>query len=253
MVGPGTLHGPVPTARVQGRSYRVPPRDAASHLARLIARRRAGRPRILAGVEDNAFSLAAPLPARLREAVDVEGKFPRALLALGLPAAGDVALLGDADGWHAARLAAAGITVRSEPLAEPFRLDFPDASLDAVVSLWSGFRGVEAAARDEADRVLRVGGRLFVAHDYGRDDVSRLRPTDAPEYTSWSRRHGPFLREGGFRIHVLHCFWTFATIEQAGEVLAEAFGERGAAVGAALRRPRLSWNVAIYHRTRPPV
>jgi len=231
----------------------VPPRDAASHLARLIARRRAGRPRILAGVEDNAFSLAAPLPARLREAVDVEGKFPRALLALGLPAAGDVALLGDADGWHAARLAAAGVTVRSEPLAEPFRLDFPDASLDAVVSLWSGFRGVEAAARDEADRVLRVGGRLFVAHDYGRDDVSRLRPTDAPEYTSWSRRHGPFLREGGFRIHVLHCFWTFATIEQAGEVLAEAFGERGAAVGAALRRPRLSWNVAIYHRTRPPV
>jgi SAM-dependent methyltransferase len=201
-------------------------------------------------VEDTAFSLAAPHAARLREAVDVEGKLPRTLLALGLPTAGDTALLADPDGWHAGRLAAAGIAVRSEPLMEPFRLDHPDASLDAIVSLWAGFRGVDPAARDEADRVLRPGGRLLVAHDYGRDDVSELRPNGASEYLGWSRRTGPFLREGGFRIHVLHCFWTFATIDEAGEVLAEVFGERGAAVGATLRRPRLSWNVAIYHRTR---
>ena len=201
---------------------------------------------------DLAFDLAAPLADRLREAVDVEGKLPRALLALGLPAAGEVALLGDPDGWQAARLAAAGIAVRSVPLAEPPRLDLSDGSLDAVVSLWSGFPGCDAAARGEVDRVLRDGGRLLVVHDYGRDDVSALRPADAPEYTSWSRRDGPFLRDGGFRIHVVHCFWTFATIEQARELLAEAFGERGVAVGAALRRPRLSWNVAIYHRMRPP-
>ena len=200
---------------------------------------------------DLAFDLAAPLAACLREAVDVEGKLPRAMLALGLPAAGDVALLGDPDGWQAARLAAAGITVRVEPLAEPFRIDRPDRSLDAVVSLWSGFPGVDPAACDEVDRVLREGGRLFVVHDYGRDDVSALRPADAPEYTSWSRRGGPFLHDGGFRIHVVHCFWTFPTIEQARELLAEAFDERGVAVGARLRRPRLSWNVAIYHRTRP--
>jgi len=201
-------------------------------------------------VADLAFDLAAPLAARLREAVDVEGKLPRALLALGLPAAGDVALLGDPDGWQAARLAAAGIAVRSVPLAEPLRLALPDGSLDAIVSLWSGFRGVDAAARDDALRVLRIGGRLFVVHDYGRDEVSALRPADAPEYTSWSHRDGPFLGDG-FRIHVVHCYWTFATIEQAGELLTDAFGERGAAVRDALRRPRLSWNVAIYHRVRP--
>lgn len=201
---------------------------------------------------DRESHLAAPFPERLREVVDVEGKVPRALLALGLPAAGDVALLGDPDGWQVARLAAAGIEVRGVPLAEPLRLELPDASLDAVVSLWPGSSGVDAAARDEVDRVLRDGGRLFVVHDYGRDDVSALRPADAPEYTSWSRRDGPFLRDGGFRIHVVHSFWTFATIEQAREILAEAFGERGVAVGAALRRPRLSSNVAIYHRTRPP-
>lgn len=203
-------------------------------------------------MEDTAFSLAAPHAARLRRAVDVEGKLPRTLLALGLPPAGDTALLADPDGWHADRLAAAGIAVRSEPLTEPFRLDHPDASLDAIVSLWAGFRGVDVAAGDEADRVLRPGGRLLVAHDYGRDDVSGLRPNGTSAYMGWSRRNGPFLREGGFRIHVLHCFWTFATIDEAGEVLAGAFGERGAAVGATLRRPRLSWNVAIYHRTRTP-
>jgi hypothetical protein len=207
-------------------------------------------------VADLAFDLAAPLAApvsaRLRDAVDVEGKLPRTLLALGLPAAGEVALLGDPEGWQAARLAAAGITVRSALLEEPFRLGHDDGSLDAVVSLWSAFRGVDPAMLDEADRVLRVGGRLLVVHDYGRDDVSALRPADAPEYMTWSRRDGPFLRDGGFRIHVLHCFWTFATIEDARAILADSFGERGAVVGAALRRPRLSWNVAIYHRTRPP-
>lgn len=200
---------------------------------------------------DFAFDLAAPLAARLREAVDIEGKLPRALLALGLPAVGDVALLGDPDGWHAARLASAGVGVQSVTIAEPFRLDLPDGSLDAIVSLWSGFSGIDPAARDEADRVLRDDGRLLVVHDYGRDEVSALRSGDGPEYTSWSRRGGPFLRDGGFRIHVLHCFWTFATIEQARDLLAAAFGARGVAVGAALARPRLSWKVAIYHRTRP--
>ena len=200
---------------------------------------------------DLAFDIAAPFAVRLREVIDIEEKLPRSLIALGLPAAGDVALLGDPDGWQAARLAAAGIVARSVPLREPLRLDLPDASLDAVVSLWSGFPGVDAAARDEADRVLRDGGRLLVVHDYGRDDVSALRAADRPEYMSWSRRDGPFLRDGGFRIHVVHCFWTFSTIEQARELLGEAFGERGVAVGAGLRRARLSWNVAIYHRTRP--
>ena len=201
---------------------------------------------------DLVSDLPAPLAARLRAAIDVEGKLPRALLALGLPAAGDVALLGDPDGWHAARLAAAGIAVRSEPIPEPFRLDLPDGSLDAVVSLSSEFRGIDTDARTEAERVLRDGGRLLVAHDYGRDDVSGLGAADAPEYTTWSRRDGPYLRDAGFRIRVLHCFWTFDTVEQAAEILAEAFGERGASVGAGLRRPRLSWNVAIYHRTRAP-
>ena len=67
------------------------------------------------------------------------------------------------------------------PPAEPLRIDRPDGSLDAIVSLWSGFRGVDEAALAEVDRVLAPDGRLLVVHDYGRDEVSVLRrPGRAP-------------------------------------------------------------------------
>lgn len=199
---------------------------------------------------DLPFRLAAPLAERLRTAADIEGKIVRALEALGPLAGRDVAHVDAPADPLLDRLAVAGIAARPVPLSDPFRLDVPDASLDAVVSLWSGFRGVGAAEIAEVDRALRPGGRLLVVHDYGRDDVSALADPDAPEYRSWSRRDGPFLRGGGFKIRVLHCFWTFASVEEAQGFLEEAFGERGAAAGAALKRPRLSWNVAIYHRWR---
>ena len=186
--------------------------------------------------------------ARLTQAIDPERKLVRALDALGPVAGRDVLLVDAAGSWVAAGLADLGATLAEAPLTDPFRLDVPDASADAVVTLWSGFRGVIAEELAEVDRVLRPGGRLLVVHDYGRDDVSRLRG-DVPEYGLWGRRDGPFLR-GGFRIRVLHCWWTFESLDDVRAFLGDAFGEVGVAVGASLKRPRLSWNVAIYHRTR---
>ncbi len=117
-----------------------------------------------------------------------------------------------------------------------------------MVGLWSSFRAPSPDELAEAERVLRPDGRLLVVHDYGRDDVSRLRG-ELPEYGSWTRRDGWYL-SNGFRIRVIHCFWTFASLDEARSVLEELFGVTGKAIGAELSRPRLSYNVAVYHRSR---
>lgn len=193
--------------------------------------------------------LAGPLAERFVAAFDREGKIVRALEALG-PVAGRTVLVVDGEGSPiTAGLSASGATVRHARLASDGRaLDAPDASADVVVGLWNAFRDADPGAIGEADRVLRPGGRLLAVHDYGRDDVSRLYG-DRPEYGPWSHRKGPYLT-GGFRVRVLHCFWTFDTDGAATDFLADAFGPAGEAVAATLKRPRLSYNVAVYHRWR---
>jgi len=190
-----------------------------------------------------------PLVAeRLGTVMDGDGKLARALVSLGLPERGAVAVL-DAPGtdWVARLLGTDARPVIADP--SPLRLPVADGALDAVVSLWSGFRGVDPADLAEADRALRPGGRRLVVHAYGRDDVSGLRDPAAPELVTWSRREGPFLHDAAFKIRVVHCFWTFPSLEDAQARIA-ALGPRGEALAATLRRPRLSWNVAVYHRSR---
>lgn len=203
------------------------------------------------------------LAARLAACVDVEGKIPRALEALGPVAGRDVALIDGGGGLRARQLAELGarVTVVTGPdLAPGAGLEVPvvtgtatalglaDAAADVVVSCWSAFRGPSPLEVAEADRALRPDGRLLVIHDYGRDDVSRLRG-DLPEYGTWGRRTGWFMTNG-FRIRVIHCFWTFGSMEEMQSFLVDAFGETGEAVAATLKRPRLSYNVAVYHRSR---
>ena len=188
----------------------------------------------------------AALAGRLLSSLDVEGKVIRALEALGPVGGREVVLLGGGQ-TRAAQLEAIGARVTALPdWSGPF--EQPDESADAVVSYWSGFRADNPAELEAADRLLRHAGRLLVVHDYGRDDVSRLRG-DLPEYASWSHRNGWFLRNG-FRIRVVHAFWTFDTMTSAASFLADAFGAAGAALGTDLKRPRLTYNVAIYHRTK---
>ncbi len=178
--------------------------------------------------------------------VDIELKLPRALEALG-PISGRDVVLVDGGPRLVDELGTLGGRV-SEATGGPAATGLADDSADVIVACFSAYRGVERAEQLEADRVLRPGGRLLIVHDYGRDDVARLRPAGLPEYDSWSHRDGPFLR-AGFRVRVLHCWWTFESIEQAAAALESAFGPIGAELGGRLRRPRVSYNVAVYHRT----
>jgi SAM-dependent methyltransferase len=125
----------------------------------------------------------------------------------------------------------------------------PDACADVVVALWTAYRPPAEAAVAEADRILRPDGRLLVVHDYGRDDHVRAEPAIADETLAWSRRDGWYLTHG-FRVRVIHAFWTFADLDEAHELLAAAFGEGGRALADGLSRPRISHNVAVYHRAR---
>jgi SAM-dependent methyltransferase len=198
-------------------------------------------------VADLPIDLGDGLTERLAGVLDVEAKIPRALDALAPLGGRDVVLLDGVDGIRARQLTELGARVTFATADEAARIGAPDASADVLVSLWGPYRGANPAETNEAARVLRPGGRLLLLLDYGRDDVSRLRG-DLPEYGLISRRDGPLLR-GGFKVRVVHCFWTFPTLADARAFLDASFGAIGREVAAAMKRPRLSYNVAVYHRT----
>ncbi len=196
---------------------------------------------------DLPIELGDGLTERLARILDVEAKIPRTFEILGPVGGRDVLLLDGAEGIRARQLAELGARITFAATNGSSRIDAPDDSADVVASLWASFSGDLGPTLGEADRVLRRGGRLLVLHDYGRDEVSRLRG-DLPDYGLLSRRDGPYLR-GGFKVRVVHCFWTFDSIEEGRAFLEAAFGGVGAQVAAEMKRPRLTYNVAVYHKT----
>ena len=199
---------------------------------------------------DLPVDLPPDLAVRLAAVLDIEGKIPRALDALEPLRERDVALVDGDRGLRAAQLADLGARVHVVDSSGPDGYGLASASADVLVACWSAFRGPEPTEMAEAERVVRPGGRLLVVHDYGRDDVSHLHDDarDRPEYGLWSRRDGPFLRSG-FKVRVVHCWWTFESVEDARVFLGDAFGDTGRRFAETLKRPRLSYNIAVYHRT----
>jgi SAM-dependent methyltransferase len=197
-------------------------------------------------VADLPFELGTGLDEQLARVLDVEGKIPRAIEALGPVVGRDVVVVDGSAGLRARQLRSLGARVTVVDSDGPGSFAAPDGSADLVVGFWSAFRGGAADQLAQADRLLRPGGRLIAVHDYGRDDVAELRGM-RPEYGTWTRRDGPFL-SAGFKIRVLHCWWTFGSLDEARSFLEAAFDAAGRAVAERLTRPRLSYNVAVYHR-----
>ena len=191
----------------------------------------------------------ASIASKLALVVDRDAKIPRALVQLGDVADRDVVVLRADGDIRASQLRAAGARVTSS--ADDGH-ELRPACADVVVRCWGESGAVaipEAAGMAGAERLLRPGGRLLIVADYGRDDVARLRPEgETPEVYRALRARDAAFAERGFKLRVIHGWWTFDSLEDAAAFLAEAFGPRGAEVATAMHRPRLSHKVVIYHR-----
>jgi hypothetical protein len=200
-------------------------------------------------VADLPVALSRPdLSARLHSIVDIDGKLLRALEELGPLRGRDVVIVDDGSRARAAQIEALGARARSVRIGELGTLE--EGTADVVVAPWAAFVAGDPAFDEEvaaAGRVARPEGRLLVVQDYGRDDVRDLIGLP-PGMGPRARDRDDFFLDRGFKIRVLHCWWTFDSLEDARSFLAEAFGEAGVATGASLRRPRLAHNIGIYHR-----
>jgi hypothetical protein len=204
--------------------------------------------------------LSAALPkTELEQAflgiIDVEGKLTAALEDLGPIAGREVVVLDTQCGFRERQLAEIAARVTPVPLAPcdesaaGARLaQLPAGEADVVVAFWSELAVPGSELIAGAERLLRPGGRLLLVHDYGRDDVWSLWPELRTRQIEWSQRRGPFLG-AGFRVRVIHCWWTFESVEQARQLLEAGFGERGVELADQMKRPRLEYQVAIYHRS----
>ena len=194
---------------------------------------------------------------RIAAAFDREAKVLRAIESLVQLRGRRVTVLGAAPALQAdiaARGAIVSVAQRAAPASDPgghTATGLADGSADVVLAPWTGFDGsADAAELAESDRLLAPEGRLIVLQDYGRDDLTAVRgPESVDRLVARSRRDGWLLRSG-FRVHVIHAWWRFADLDDARETLRAAFGVAAEPVIAALRKPAVAHNVAIYHRTR---
>ena len=135
-------------------------------------------------------------------------------------------------GIRARQLRELGARADARRSSGPAPFDAPDASADVVVSCWSAFRGADPAELAEAGRVLRPGGRLLVGPRL-RPRRRLAAPGDLPEYGALEPPRRSVPRATGFKIRVVHCCWTFESLDDGRDFLDD--GLRGSGPGG--RRP----------------
>ena len=205
-----------------------------------------------ARVADIPFELSAPLAQRLRAAVDLEGKIPRALETLGPLTDRRVGFFDVPAGPLARHDLRPRVRGRPDPARRAAARSTGRTSRSTrSSSLWSGFRGVDAAALAEVDRVLRPGRpparrpRLRP-----RRGQRARRPRRARSTASGAGARARSSGAAGSRSASSTASGRSARSRRPRRSSARRSGSGATAAGAALRRPRLAWNVAVYHRWR---
>ena len=205
-------------------------------------------------VPDFPLRLSNPVALpELERVLDREAKIPAALETLGRLSESRLLLVRPEFTFAQELIERLAATATIDSLPAPA---IENGSIDAIVTWFDGVApaavdcGAAQGQADDAERILAPGGRLLVVHDYGRDELTPLEgDADAEALRiDWSRPKGWFLTRG-FKVRVLHCWLTFESMEEAGAVLGRAFDREPASIEAELRRPRVEWKVAVYHRT----
>jgi ubiquinone/menaquinone biosynthesis C-methylase UbiE len=132
---------------------------------------------------------------------------------------------------------------------EPTKLPLRNGAVDIVLTSNILPEDGSLPAIEEAQRVLRPGGRLIVVGYYGRDDVAALLEPEvvAQAIDATQRRTGWWLRNG-FKFKVVHARVDLAEPELAHALLPRLFGDRGRAYLMGPHRPFLRLNLGLYHR-----
>jgi SAM-dependent methyltransferase len=132
---------------------------------------------------------------------------------------------------------------------EPTKLPLRNGAVDIVLTSNILPDDGSLPAIEEAQRVLRPGGRLIVVGYSGRDDVAALLEPEvvAQAIDATQRRTGWWLRNG-FKIKVVHARVDLAEPELAHALLPRLFGDRGRAYLMGPHRPFLRLNLGLYHR-----
>ena len=200
-------------------------------------------------------ALPMALPTELEStfvgALDPTGKLVAALGALGPVADRDVVVVDAPDGPIARRAHRRGRAAERRSISQA-RSGWHSMMGRPTSSSACGPRSAASTGQrsPRSDRVLRPGGRHLAVHDYGRDDVSRS-PRRAPRVRRLEPAHRAVPRRRLPRPRRA----LLLGVRVAGRGHDASCPPRSASAGRrsrrTLKRPRLSYNVAVYHRTRP--
>jgi SAM-dependent methyltransferase len=123
-----------------------------------------------------------------------------------------------------------------------------DDCVEVAYATWAYFfgPGSEPGLR-EVERVVRPGGDIVVAQNFGRDELSSFWTPSESECETWA----PWFTGHGFEVQIVDTVWRFNTRDEALVVLEFLWGERARVYVLENDKVEFGYKVAIYHRRVP--